>query len=542
MPSASCQRCRQPLAPSSLAAPSPASLARPRAAAALGGGTTTAPSIDDSLAALSPSAYDLLSASERIPNPAAHSASVGGATAAAAFARAGAAGTGTARTSRVPPGLQPLYRVATRQQQQQAGQGGAQPQRVVVPSSSLASAHAAHPPTLPRSLGPTESFVVLTDSVLRPPPALGSPGSAADPTSSSSSTGAPSTSAAAPPHLTPHLSQLNALYSLLSATSSVDHPLCTECMEVLLSLMAHELDEGKKERDRLLGFEKDVLRRRDEAKKAAGGEDVDLRAALEKDIAKLRKAESHAISELKAVEAQKAALADDKATLDAEEAELAKEEAEFWRQHSLYVLERDELQDRENALQTRLAAGQRELDKLQRTNVYNDAFCIGQEAGFGTINGLRLGRLPGVSVEWPEINAAWGHTTLLLHTIARKFGFAFQGHRLVPCGSFSRIEKLGEKGEVVTVLELYGSGDFAVTRLLQNRRFDQAMVAFLECLRQLSEWVTSRDRRVRLPHAVVKDRIGDVSIKLQFGSDESWTRALRHVLLDLKILLGRASL
>lgn len=63
---------------------------------------------------------------------------------------------------------------------------------------------------------------------------------------------------------------------------------------------------------------------------------------------------------------------------------------------------------------------------------------------------------------------------------------------------------------------------------------------------------------------IVKDRIGDVSIKLQFGSDEAWTRALRHVcvavlsspwrepkltpshdpprrLLTLKILLNRAS-
>lgn len=103
----------------------------------------------------------------------------------------------------------------------------------------------------------------------------------------------------------------------------------------------------------------------------------------------------------------------------------------------------------------------RELEKLQKTNVYSefpcrfpfatsfadarppdDAFCIGQEAGFGTINGLRLGRLPGapvgsrlpcrkplsdglIKVEWPEINAAWGHTLLLLHTIARKFAFTF---------------------------------------------------------------------------------------------------------------------
>ena len=94
----------------------------------------------------------------------------------------------------------------------------------------------------------------------------------------------------------------------------------------------------------------------------------------------------------------------------------------FWKQHSKYVVRRDELQDREDSLRTRLAYGHKELEKLQRTNVYStcspvvigyegteevltfsvnwadDAFCIGQEAGFGTINGLRLGRLPGINV------------------------------------------------------------------------------------------------------------------------------------------------
>ncbi|PRQ76310.1 Atg6/Beclin, partial [Rhodotorula toruloides] len=325
-----------------------------------------------------------------------------------------------------------------------------------------------------------------------------------------------------PTSLTPHLSQLSSLYTLLSSQSSLTHPLCTECTESLLTLMTRELDELRKEKDRLSGFEREVGRKREEVRKSSGyGE-----RKLTRRFPQLRKAESHAITKLKAVEAQKASLAEEQAALDAEEEELAREEAEFWRQHSLYVLDRDDLLDRQSALETRLANGQRELDKLQRTNVYNDAFCIGQEAGFGTINGLRLGRLPGIAVEWPEINAAWGHTLLLLHTIARKFAFEFQGYKLVPCGSFSSIEKL-MRDDVSD--HSYGSGDFAVTRLLQNRRFDMAMVAFLECLRQLSEWVTRRDRGVRLPHAVVKDRIGDVSIKLQFGSDETWTRALRHV-------------
>ena len=36
---------------------------------------------------------------------------------------------------------------------------------------------------------------------------------------------------------------------------------------------------------------------------------------------------------------------------------------------------------------------------------------------------------------------------------------------------------------------------------------------------------------------IVKDKIGDASVKLQYSQEEAWTRALRHVLLALKILL-----
>lgn len=36
---------------------------------------------------------------------------------------------------------------------------------------------------------------------------------------------------------------------------------------------------------------------------------------------------------------------------------------------------------------------------------------------------------------------------------------------------------------------------------------------------------------------IVKDKIGEASVKLPFNQEEAWTRALRHVLLALKILL-----
>lgn len=35
-------------------------------------------------------------------------------------------------------------------------------------------------------------------------------------------------------------------------------------------------------------------------------------------------------------------------------------------------------------------------------------------------------------VEWPEINAAWGQTLLLLYTIARKLDFTFDKYAIMP--------------------------------------------------------------------------------------------------------------
>ncbi|KAK4702476.1 beclin, partial [Phenoliferia sp. Uapishka_3] len=322
-------------------------------------------------------------------------------------------------------------------------------------------------------------------------------------------------------------------------------------MDGILGMMGKELEEVKKEKERLVAFEREVLKRREEG---TVGKDV-----FGKEIAKLKRAEAQAVEDLKSLSSEREQLDREKEELDIEEAALVAEEeacvhhslslkasqlipeasCSFWRSHSKYLIEAAALRDQNNSLQTRYAHDVRELEKLVKTNVYNDAFCIGHELGFGTINKLRLGRLPGHPVEWPEINAAWGHTILLLYTIARKFGFTFETYRLVPMGSFSRVEKIsGDKA----VYELYGSGEFnAVTRLLQNRRFDLAMVAFLDCLRQVMEFVRSKDKSIKLPHVVHKDKIGDVSIKYQFGTDEAWTRALRHVLFDLKILLSYAS-
>lgn len=48
--------------------------------------------------------------------------------------------------------------------------------------------------------------------------------------------------------------------------------------------------------------------------------------------------------------------------------------------------------------------------------------------------------------------------------------------------------------------ELYGTGDIHLGRLLHNRRFDFGMVAFLDCLRQLMEFVKREDDTVVFPN------------------------------------------
>jgi len=319
------------------------------------------------------------------------------------------------------------------------------------------------------------------------------------------------------------------LFNLLSSRTDLDHPLCAECTDNLLGELSRQLEETKKTRDGYIAFEKEVRKEKERERDGPSKGEVDIK------IEKLKEEERIAVEQLKAAEKEHAQLQEELKTLELEEKALEEEEAEFWRAHNAHLLKAAEQESQLASLRAAYAADSATLEQLERTNVYNDAFCIGHDGVFGTINGLRLGRVPSVPVEWAEINAAWGQTLLLLYTVARKLDYTFEGYRLIPMGSFSRIERTTPTDKAT--YELYGSGDLHLGRLLHNRRFDFAMVAFLDCLKQLVDYVKSQDPHVEFPHQIVKDKIGEASVKLQFSQEEAWTRALRHVLLALKILL-----
>lgn len=424
---------------------------------------------------------------------------------------------------------------------QSAGSPGASWQKLNA-ATGLAgpTGHAKQPQQT--SLLPNESFVLLQDSVIRsipsstPSPARTKGKSVRAQSPSSNQVSAPTEQDDAerlgPSPLSHRLRLTARLFNLLSSRTDVDHPLCAECTQTLLSTLQRQLDETKKERDGYLAYEKELRRERERENQGLSKEDT------EKRIEKLKVEEQQVIDQMKEAEREREQLEEELRALELDEKALEAEEAEFWRAHNEQLLVSEQQANQLASLRAAYATDAATLEKLERTNVYNDAFCIGHDGVFGTINGLRLGRVAGIQVEWAEINAAWGQMLLLLYTIARKLDFTFEHYRLVPMGSFSRIEKTtGDKA----TYELYGSGDLHLGRLFHNRRFDLAMVAFLDCLKQLMDYIKSQDNGVDFPHQISKDKIGDVSIKLQFSQEESWTRALRHVLLALKICLKWAT-
>ena len=141
------------------------------------------------------------------------------------------------------------------------------------------------------------------------------------------------------------------------------------------------------------------------------------------------------------------------------------------------------------------------------TQVVADVFQIDIEGPIGTINALRLGRLPGVAVEWTELNAALGQAVLLVHTLARlHLPDGFTGHVLVPHGSFCRVYACKEPAKVY---ELFGSGRFG-SGLFGGGRFERGQAMFLACVNELCAYVSSRvsrrdDRQTVQPPCAVTD-------------------------------------
>ena len=311
-------------------------------------------------------------------------------------------------------------------------------------------------------------------------------------------------------------------FRLLSKAGEVDHPLCTACPDAVLERLKEEIRMAEESHDhytRLI----DQLSDKQLVHKTEN---------IDEELQKLHSEESQLLNELERLDEDMKALKESKTYEKEREMRLNEEEKQYWRdfnEHQRNVLE---LRDSSSGIELQLQYITEQLNRLKRTSVLNTAFHVWHNGHFATINGLRFGKLPNVPVEWTEINAAWGQTVFLLSTLANLCGISFARYKLIPYGSQSFIQDTESKKK--RELPLYTG-----SRLFSDAKYDSAMVAFLDCLNQFKVHVDRESNgRFVLPYQIDRDRIGDgqefYSIKMQFNTEERWTKALKFVLTDLR--------
>ncbi|CCC10275.1 hypothetical protein SMACR_02852 [Sordaria macrospora] len=407
---------------------------------------------------------------------------------------------------------------------------------------------------------PAMSFVLLTESQIDASPLQRNNRSSAQDLPSdtyNSNNNASEEDDMANAHLSDQMERISKLFEVISARSDIDHPICIECSDILVEEMQKKLEAANREKDAYVNYLKEL--------KASEPTDEEIRAQ-EEATRKAKQVEMELLEELKALEQEQAALEKEKLDLEAEIREVDIKEEEFWRGRNAFNTTLGDFQNERDSINSKFDHDSRQLEKLQRSNVFNDTFCISHDGTFATINGLRLGRMHNIPVDWPEINAAWGHALLLLVTVAEKLNFRFEGYEPQPMGSTSRIVRIEPASTSMassfypsrpvdanappppakrTVLELYSSGDFPLGFTFIHRKFDTAMVAFLELVRQLGVHVQEQTRRegnpLSLPYQIQGDKISDVSIKLGVQQDDSWAKACKLTLTCCKFLLAHAS-
>eukprot|EP00927_Polykrikos_kofoidii_P069260 TRINITY_DN64639_c0_g1_i1.p1 TRINITY_DN64639_c0_g1~~TRINITY_DN64639_c0_g1_i1.p1 ORF type:complete len:431 (-),score=92.48 TRINITY_DN64639_c0_g1_i1:130-1422(-) len=321
------------------------------------------------------------------------------------------------------------------------------------------------------------------------------------------------------------VSRVEKILALASGQSETDHPVCGDCLQNVIAEVQRQVEQAADEH-RI--YQEAHGRLHLELQRLASEDPTE---SLEEEIARLEAEEKELLKAIQDCDREERELQVELERQSRQEEQLACEEDEFWLGVSEYQLELEESESERLATASAIQYATAELHRLKHTNVLNDMFHISHDGVFGTINRLRLGKLPDQPVPWEEINAAWGQACLLLDALVKKCGVSTQ-YRLLPRGSYSAIQAGGD------VLDLH-SGDGGLARFFSDRRFDLAMSAFLACLKDVARFLQPQQQHQRdpasgLPFKIEGDKVSGFSVRVQFNQDERWTKALKFLLSDLK--------
>lgn len=319
------------------------------------------------------------------------------------------------------------------------------------------------------------------------------------------------------------VARVEKIMALASGQTDQDHPVCGDCLQAVVLEVQRQVDEAQEEHRRY----QEAHARLEEQLQAFSHEDAEQ---VEADIAEMEAEERRLLEQLRGFDREEAELQEDLERCRRQEEALKREEDELWLALSEQQLALIEAEEEHATTASAILYSTTELNRLQKTNVLNDMFHIAHHGQFGTINRFRMGKLPDNSVPWEEINAAWGQACLLLDALTKKCGVPMGQYRLLPRGSFSAIQAGGE------VLQLH-CNDGGLKSFFNNRHFDLAMMAFLDCLKDVVKFL-QRDPKMRLPFAIESDKVGGFSVRVLFNPQERWTKALKFMLTDLKWMVA----
>lgn len=155
------------------------------------------------------------------------------------------------------------------------------------------------------------------------------------------------------------------LFDIMSGQSEVDHPLCEECTDTLLD----QLDEQLKiTEDELKDYKVFFNKLNDKPALDTEG--------LSKELTDLRKEEEELIRKLEEVEKERENVAKKMEMEKERSKQLEEEERKYWLEYSEYQKELLECEDDQQSVDNQMRYAQAQLDKLKKTNVFNNTFHI----------------------------------------------------------------------------------------------------------------------------------------------------------------------
>ncbi|RAL38735.1 hypothetical protein DM860_002713 [Cuscuta australis] len=320
------------------------------------------------------------------------------------------------------------------------------------------------------------------------------------------------------------ITMLNRAFEIATTQTQIEQPLCLECMRVLSDKLDKEVEDVNRD---IKAYEACLLRVEGEARS------VLTEADFMKEKIKIEEEEQQLEAAIEETEKECAEVTAELKELELKSGRFKELEEKYWQEFNNFQFQLISHQEERDAILAKTEVSLAHLELLKRTNVLNDAFPIGHDGEFGTINNFRLGRLPKIPVEWDEINAAWGQACLLLHTMAQYFRPKFPYRiKILPMGSYPRIMDTNN-----STYELFGP-----VNLFWSTRYDKAMTLFLNCLKEFADFANGKDREnnippdkcFRLPYKIESDKVENCSITQSFNKQENWTKALKYTLCNLK--------